>query len=134
MAAAGADHDGVGAEFEGLKHRHGRADAGDAGDVAAGRNHAPCAAADDDRAGGEGGVVAFFDARIKGVTVDVGDGKGEKLGVGKHAGATAGGAAGRGGLERGQTIAAKGGHGGSIDPFGGRGEGGVTRVLRMVRG
>ena len=47
------DDDGVRAGFQRLEHRHGRAHAADAGDVAGGRHHAALAAADDDRLVGE---------------------------------------------------------------------------------
>ncbi len=84
---AGFDDDGLGAQFQGLKHRHGGADAVDAGEVAAGGDDPPGAAADDDGLVPQGRIVALFDAGIKGVAVHVGDGEGFKLGMGKQTGA-----------------------------------------------
>ena len=119
----GFHDDGLGAELQGLEHRHRGADAVDSGEVAAGRDDAPGAAADDDGLIPQGGVIPLFNAGIKGVAVHVGDGEGFELGVGKQTGAAAGGAA-RAGLELGQAIAAEGGHdGGSIGGFGGCGKG-----------
>ncbi len=74
-------HLGVGAEFQGFEHGHGAVDAGEAGDVAGGADDAAGAAADNHRAMGEVGPVAFFDAGVEGVAIDMGDGEGEELGV-----------------------------------------------------
>ena len=90
-----ADDDRLRAELQRLEHRHGRADAVDAGDVAGGRDDAAVAAADDDRLVAQAGVVALLDAGIEGVAVDMGDGEVGELGMGDQAGRSAGGAAGR---------------------------------------
>jgi hypothetical protein len=89
------------AELQRLEHGHGAAHAGHAGDVAGGGDNAAVAAADDDGVVGELRPVAFFDAGVEGVAVDMGDGEGEELGVAQGAGAAARGAngAGRGGVE-----------------------------------
>ena len=72
---AGLHDHGLGAELQGLEHRHGGADALDAGDVAAGGDDAARAAADDHGLVAQGGVVALFDAGIEGVAIHVGDGE-----------------------------------------------------------
>ena len=56
-----------------LEHRHGRAHALDAGDVAGGRDDAALAAADDHRLVGQLRIVALLDRRIEGVAVDMGE-------------------------------------------------------------
>ena len=58
-----------------LEHRHRRADAVGARDVAAGGDDAAFAAADDHRLVGERGVVALFDRGVEGVAVDMRDGQ-----------------------------------------------------------
>ena len=67
------DDGGVRAELQRLEHRHRRADAVGARDVAAGRDHAALAAADDQRLVGESWVVALLDRGVEGVAVDMGD-------------------------------------------------------------
>ena len=47
IADAGRDHDGVGTELAGLKHRHGGAHARDPGDIATGGHHAALPASHD---------------------------------------------------------------------------------------
>mgnify|MGYP006184884147 CR=1 FL=1 len=107
----GFDHHGLRACLQRLEHRHGRAHPVDAGDVAAGGDHATLAAADDNGFGGEFGAVAFFHAGIEGVAIHMRDGKAEQRVMGHHARAAAGGAA-RAGIKGGQAIAAQGGHDG----------------------
>jgi len=80
-AHPGGDDDGVGAQLEGLKHRHGGTHALNAGNVAAGGDDPALAAADDDGVIGEGGIVAFLDAGIEGIAIDMGDGEGVEFGV-----------------------------------------------------
>ena len=112
---AGFDDDGLRAEFQGLEHRHRGADAVDAGKVAAGRDDAAVAAADDDGVIFEGRIVALFDAGVESVAVHVGDGEGLEFRMGQNPRRAAGGAA-RAGRKLGQTIAAQGGHdGGSME-------------------
>ncbi len=104
----GPDHHRVGAGFQRLEHRHGRAHAERAGDVAGGGDDAALAAADDDRLVGEGGIVAFLDGGVEGVAVDMGDGKHVALGMTDKARAAADAAAARGGAGRlDETVAAK---------------------------
>ncbi len=110
---AGFDDHGFGTELEGLKHRHGGADAFDPGEVAAGGDDAAGAAADDEGVVAQGGVVALFDAGIEGVAVHVGDGEGGQFGVDGQPGGAAGGAPGSG-IEQGEAVAAEAGHVGSI--------------------
>ena len=110
---AGFDDDGLGAEFQGLEHRHGGADAVDSGEVAAGRDDAPGTPSDDDGLVAEGGVVALFDAGIKGVAVHVGDGEGFQLGVVQDTGRPAGRAPGAARKEM-EAVAAEGGHDGQV--------------------
>ena len=67
-------HDaGVRAQAQRLEHRHRRAHAVGARDVAGGRDHAALAAADDDRLVGERGIVALFDGGVERVAIDMGD-------------------------------------------------------------
>ena len=105
---AGFDDDGVGAELEGLEHRHGGADALDAGDVAAGGDDTALAAADDDGVIGEVGIVALLDAGIEGIAIDMGDGEAVKLGVVEEAGGAADVAAAGADGRPGQAISTKG--------------------------
>ncbi len=73
-------HDGgVRAQLKRLEHWHGRAHAIGARDIAAGRDDATLAAADDQRPVDEGRVVALLDRRIEGVAVDMGDGQRRKV-------------------------------------------------------
>jgi hypothetical protein len=111
--AAAHDH-GLGAEFQRLEHRHGGAHALDPRDVAGGGDDAALAAADDDGLVAKLGIVAFLDRGVEGVAIHVGDGEVEKLGVRRHAGAAAGGAAEAGVEAVGQAISAERGHGGRI--------------------
>ena len=69
------DHDGVGTAPLGLEHRHRRADAVSARDVAAGCHYAAFSPADDHRSVDQRGIVAFFDGGVEGVAVDMGDGE-----------------------------------------------------------
>ena len=84
------NHGGVRAEVERLVHRHGRADAVDAGDVAAGRDDAAFSPADDHRLVGKARVVALLDRGVEGVAIDMGDGKRAEFRVGRDARAAAG--------------------------------------------
>ena len=65
------DHDRLGAGFQRLEHRHRRANALDAGDVAGRRHDAALAAADDHGPVLQFRIVALFDSRIEGVAVDM---------------------------------------------------------------
>jgi hypothetical protein len=67
----GLDDDRVGAGVERLEHRHRRAHPVNARDVAAGRDHAALAAADDHRFVGELRIVALFHRCVEGITVHV---------------------------------------------------------------
>ena len=74
--AHGEDH-GLGAAAGGLGHGHRRGDAEGSGLVGGGRDDAPAvAAADDDRAAGQLGVLEELDRGEEGVHVDVDDGGG----------------------------------------------------------
>src|SRR5581483_8544587 len=69
-------HGRLGTEASRLIHRHGRAHAGNARDVAAGRDDAASpAAADDHRTVAQGWIVALLDRRIEGVAIDMRDGQ-----------------------------------------------------------
>ncbi len=76
---------GVRAEPARLEHRHRRAHAEGARDVAGGADDAAIAAADDQRLVGEARIVALLDRGIEGVAIDVADGKRIELGVTQHA-------------------------------------------------
>ena len=76
------DHHRVGTGLERLEHRHGRADAGEPGDIAAGGDDAARAAADDDRAVEKLRPVALLDAGIEGVAVEMSEGERRELGMG----------------------------------------------------
>jgi hypothetical protein len=65
-----ADHGRMRAERQRLEHRHRRAHAEGARDVAGGRHHAALAAADDDRLVGELGIVALLDGGVERVAID----------------------------------------------------------------
>ena len=103
------DDHGFGAEFGGLEHGHGGADAFYAGDIAGGGDDAATAAADDDGLVFKLWIVAFFDGGVEGIAVHVGDGKGHEFGVKQDA---RGGAIGATGPRdrRGQAVTAKGAH------------------------
>ena len=68
-------HAGLRAEPQRLEHRHRRAHAVGAGDIAGGGDDAAPAAADDHRLGGKRRIVALFDGGVEGVAVDMGDRK-----------------------------------------------------------
>ena len=69
-------HDaGVRTQPQRLEHRHRRAHAVGAGDVAGGGDDAAPAAADDHRLGGERRIVALFDRGVERVAIDMGDGE-----------------------------------------------------------
>ena len=87
---AGFDDHRFGAEFERLKHRHRRAHAMDAGDVAAGGDDATGAAADDQWLVGKAGIVALFDRGVEGIAIHMGDGEAEQIGVRQQARAATG--------------------------------------------
>ena len=69
----GGTYGRVRAELARLEHRHGRADAEGARHVAAGRDDAALAAADDHRLVGERRVVALLDRGVEGVAIDMRD-------------------------------------------------------------
>jgi hypothetical protein len=75
------DDDGFRAELRRLEHGHGGADAREARDIAGGGDDAPLAAADDEGLGGKLRPVAFLDAGVEGVALDMGDGEGEEFRV-----------------------------------------------------
>jgi len=69
----GPDHDRLRAQRQRLEHRHRRAHAEGAGDVARRRNHAALAAADDDGLVGDLRIIAFLDGGVERVAIDVGE-------------------------------------------------------------
>ena len=69
----GPDHRGLRAQRQRLEHRHRRAHAEGAGDVAGRRDHAALAAADDDRPVGDLRIVALFDGGVERVAIDMGE-------------------------------------------------------------
>ena len=69
------DDDRVGAGLQRLEHRHGAFHAVYTGDIAGGGDHAAGAAADDHRARLQLRPVAFLDAGVERVAVDMGDGQ-----------------------------------------------------------
>ncbi len=86
LGHVGGNDGGVRAQLQRLEHRHGRAGAELAGDVAGRRHHAASAGvADDDRLLGQLGPVALLDGGVEGVAVDVGDAERGDLGVGDEA-------------------------------------------------
>ena len=89
----GTDDHGVGARLPGLEHGHRRMDAPGAGDVAAGRDDAAPAAADDHRLVGQFRIVPLLHGRVKRVAVDVRDGQIGHLRVAEQPGRAALGAA-----------------------------------------
>ena len=106
------DNHGVRAGLQGLEHRHRRAHAVGAGDVAGGRDDAALAAADDHRLVGERRVVPLFHRGEEGIAIDMGDGEGVSLRVGEEARRAAGIAAPGGRLRLPQAVAAEGCGGG----------------------
>ena len=69
------DDHGLGAGLQRLEHRHCRVHTILAGDVAAGRYHAPFAAANDDGPVPQLRPVTLFDRCVEGVAVQMGDGQ-----------------------------------------------------------
>ena len=67
----GPDHGGLRAQRQRLEHRHRRAHAIGARDVAGGRHHAALAAADDHRPVGQLRIVALLDGGVERVAVDM---------------------------------------------------------------
>jgi hypothetical protein len=94
----GADDDGIRTGLERLEHRHRGAHAVEPRDVAAGEDDAALATADDYRLVGERRVVAFLDAGVKGVAIEMRDRERIELGVAEQASRAAGPAAPVGGL------------------------------------
>ena len=86
----GRDDDRLGTGFQRLEHRHRRAHALDAGDVAGGRDDAAFSAADDHRLVLQLGIVALLDRRIEGVAVDMGEMQAAELGMPNQPRAAAG--------------------------------------------
>src|SRR5262249_58341998 len=84
-------HDlGLRAALQRLEHRHRRANAEAAGDVAGRHNHAASTGVpDDQRLAGELRAVALFDRGIEGVAVDVGNAELFEFRVGDEVAATA---------------------------------------------
>ena len=89
----GRTHDRVRAEPARLEHRHRRAHAEGARDVAGGGHHAALAAADDQRLVGERRVVALLDRCVERVAIDMRDGERLQFGVAQDARRAAGRAA-----------------------------------------
>ena len=85
----GPDHCRMGTEPQGLEHRHGRSDPESASDVAGRGHHAALATADDHWLGRKRRIVAFFDGGVKGVAIDMGDGKAVEFGMAQQAGRAA---------------------------------------------
>ena len=104
-------HLGMRAEPARLEHRHRRAHAVGAGDVAGGGDDAAVAAADDQRLVAQRRVVALLDRRIEGVAVDMGDGELCELGVAHEPRRAAGGAAVGAARSIGKTVTAEAIHG-----------------------
>ena len=69
------DDRGVGADFQGLEHRHGRVHAPGTGDVAARGYDAPVVSADDHRKVPQLRAVAFLDGGVESVAVEMGNGE-----------------------------------------------------------
>ena len=118
LAHVGPDDGRLRAKLERLEHRHGRAHAIDARDIAGGRDHAALPAADDDRLVAQLRVVALLHAGIEGIAVDVRDREQIELGVGEDSGRgamrTAAQARPRRGRDRPRTVAAEGRHAGVV--------------------
>ena len=107
FSMSGRDDDRLGAGLQRLEHRHGRAHALDAGDVAGGRDDAALAAADDHRLVLQLRIVALLDRRIEGVAVDMGEMQLAELGMVEQPRAAAGLAARRLPALHRQAVAAK---------------------------
>jgi hypothetical protein len=75
----GPDHNSIGAGCQRLEHRHRGAHAVNPRHVAARKHDAAGTATDDNRTVGELGPVALFDARVKGVAIDMRDGQAIQL-------------------------------------------------------
>ena len=86
-------HHRVGAKLKRLEHGHCRANAIDAGNIAAGGDDAALAAPHDHRSVAQGRVIALFNRREERVTIDMRDLELVHLRVVKDAWRTAGGAA-----------------------------------------
>ena len=71
----GFDDNRIRAKFQGLKHRHGRAHAPDARDIATRRYDATLAATDDHRLVGKAGIIALFNAGVKSIAIHMRDGE-----------------------------------------------------------
>ena len=69
------DHRRMWTKLQRLEHRHRRAHAVDAGDIAAGRDHPALAAADDHGLVGQRRIVALLDRRVKRVAIQMCDGE-----------------------------------------------------------
>ena len=96
-----------------LEHRHRRAHAEGAGEIAGGGDDAALAAADDQRLVGERRIVALFDRGVEGVAIDMRERQVVEFGMTDEAGRAATGAT-RAGLRRvGQAIAAEAGRHGT---------------------
>ena len=85
----GRDDDRLRAGFQRLEHRHRRAHALDAGDVAGGGYDTALAAADDDRLVGQFGAIALFHGGVEGVAVDMGERQAVEFVVARQARAAA---------------------------------------------
>jgi hypothetical protein len=69
----GPDHGGGGTKLQRLEHRHCRAHAVGARDVARRRHHASLAAADDDGPVGEIRIIALLDGGVERIAIDMGE-------------------------------------------------------------
>ncbi len=90
FAHIAVDHLGLRAELQRLEHRHGAAHTIGAGDVAARRDDAALAAADDDGVGLEARIVALLDRGVEGVAIEMSDCERAEFGVLKRLLAAAG--------------------------------------------
>ena len=95
------------AERPGLEHRHGRPHAAHPGDIAAGGDHAPHAAADNDREVPQFGPVALLHRSIEGVAIHMGKRQTPKFIMGQDAWRRAGRTTGHGGWPGPEAIPAK---------------------------
>ncbi len=102
------DHHGVRAELQGLEHRHGRAHAIEARDVAGGRDDAPPAAADDHRLVLQLRPVALLHRGVEGIAVDMSNRERAQFGMAQEAPASALTAARTGSWVQAQAVAAEG--------------------------
>jgi hypothetical protein len=105
-----AHHLGMRAQPPRFEHRHRRAHAEGARDIAGGGDHAAMAAADDHRLVAQRGIVALLDRRIEGVAIHMGDGEPHQLGVPHEPRRPAGGAARAAFGDIGKTVAAEAAH------------------------